>query len=561
MTERIIGSSVLILCILAIRRLLRGRIRPTVLYSLWLLVILKLALPFENIPSMISVMNPVKNAAAQAPDSLKPLIYNLATGITYRTSDPNPSLAVKAAAYDWQLVILILWITGSLMTAAWMVYTNRRFAQKLLAKRRRYAGCPCKLHVYLADSLPSPCLFSWKGETAIYLTEEMAADPRMLQHILAHELSHYGHLDHIWAVVRSGLLAFYWFHPLLWIAASVSREDAELACDEAAIQMLGEENRMDYARTLISLVSPRPMPLILTSISTTMASGHHKMRERITLIAKRPKTLLPVAFLMLLLVTAAVGCTFTSAYENTKSSAGEFFPESLPEQLLTETSSQADRPLLLEDILDLAKRGDSLTFADFEGYEGGEDIGSGLYIRIYPVEYGRYSLAVGGSDMKEKPMYIRLQADDTDSYTDIRDAELTEYIEKYPPDGSGSDVDSELRRKEEEFTLNASRQATFSEEEIEDARQAALSYFEEEAPERELQELWYDNEFCIRQRVSYLLYGRGAVNGVSADDVIIFLCDFTIPAENIMEGEYTDYNLILIREGKDGEWHLDDQGY
>lgn len=95
MTERIIGSSILILCILVIRRLSRGRIRPAVLYSLWSLVILRLVLPFENIPSVFSVMNPVRNAAVQAPDSLKPLIHNLATGITYRTSDPNPSLAVK----------------------------------------------------------------------------------------------------------------------------------------------------------------------------------------------------------------------------------------------------------------------------------------------------------------------------------------------------------------------------------------------------------------------------------------------------------------------------------
>lgn len=561
MTERIIGSSILILCILVIRRLARGRIRPSALYCLWLLVVLRLTLPFENIPSMFSVMNPVRDAAINAPDSLKPLIYNLATGVTYRTSDPSTSLAVKAAAYDWQLVILILWIAGSLLTAAWMIYTNRRFALRLLAERRRYAGCPCKLHVYLADSLPSPCLFSWKGETAIYLTEEMAADNRMLRHILAHELCHYRHLDHVWAVVRNGLLAVYWFHPLLWIAASISRQDAEMACDEAAIRMLGEENRTDYGRTLISLVSPRPTPLTLTSISTTMASGRHTIRERIRLIAKKPRTLLPAALLLFLLITAAVGCTFTSASENPKPSTGESVPESLTEKLLTETSSQAGRPLLLEDVLDLAKRGDSLTFADFEGYDGGEDIGSGLYIRMYPVEYGRYTLAVSGHDLKEKPMYIRLQARDADSYTDIRDAELSEYIEKYPPDSSESDTDEKLQQQKEEDALNASRQVTFSEEEVEEARQAVLRYFEEEAPERELKELWYDNESCIRQRVSYLLYGRGAVNGISADDVIIFLCDFTIPADNVMEGEYTDFNLILIRDGKDGQWRLDDQGY
>ncbi len=50
--------------------------------------------------------------------------------------------------------------------------------------------------------------------------------------------------------LRSVCLAVYWFDPLVWIAAAVSKADGELACDEAAIQALGEGERIPYGKTL-----------------------------------------------------------------------------------------------------------------------------------------------------------------------------------------------------------------------------------------------------------------------------------------------------------------------
>ena len=56
-------------------------------------------------------------------------------------------------------------------------------------------------------------------------------------------MTHYRHLDHIWTLVRSLCLVLYWFHPLVWVAARLSMEDSELACDEGTFIRLGEEKR------------------------------------------------------------------------------------------------------------------------------------------------------------------------------------------------------------------------------------------------------------------------------------------------------------------------------
>ena len=68
MKEIIITSSVLILVVLLLRRLLRGKISLRLQYALWVLVLLRLLLPVFPIESPVSLMNaaaPMANTAAR----------------------------------------------------------------------------------------------------------------------------------------------------------------------------------------------------------------------------------------------------------------------------------------------------------------------------------------------------------------------------------------------------------------------------------------------------------------------------------------------------------------
>ena len=65
-----------------------------------------------------------------------------------------------------------------------------------------------------------------------------------MRYILAHENTHYRHGDNLWVVVRAACVCLHWYNPLVWLAACLSRQDGELACDERALEILGEEERI-----------------------------------------------------------------------------------------------------------------------------------------------------------------------------------------------------------------------------------------------------------------------------------------------------------------------------
>lgn len=65
-------------------------------------------------------------------------------------------------------------------------------------------------------------------------------------------------------------------------------------------------------------------------------------------------------------------------------------------------------------------------------------------------------------------------------------------------------------------------------------------------------------------RTDYIKTGRGSVNGTKYEDVIVFRVDYTVDDKGYSaynEGPYPDWSMILIRDGKGGEWLIDDQGY
>ncbi len=83
--------------------------------------------------------------------------------------------------------------------------------------------------------------------------------------------------------------------------------------------------------------------------------------------------------------------------------------------------------LTLEDVLTLSKKGDALTWSDFEQYAYIET-GSGLYIRVYEINE-MFELWIGGTGPDSDPMYIYLSlAEALDTRIDIRDGGVEEFI-------------------------------------------------------------------------------------------------------------------------------------
>ena len=83
--------------------------------------------------------------------------------------------------------------------------------------------------------------------------------------------------------------------------------------------------------------------------------------------------------------------------------------------------------LTLNDVIELSKKGNDLTWEDFKDYIS-TDIGSGLYIEKYDLEDG-YTLLVGGVP-SDKPYYIELyRYDDSKNSIDIRTEDVAAFLD------------------------------------------------------------------------------------------------------------------------------------
>lgn len=331
MLEWIASSCALILAVLLLRRLLRGRIGPGLQYALWLLVLVRLLLPVSFGAARVNVQNLVRDADERAasrvvtyvnqtaPDPVpsEPAPAQSATAQPQYTqsaaapqSQPEAQLTETARPVMLSDILRCAWYAGMAAMALWLIATNLAFRARLAKRARRIEYPGCKLPLYITEAVETPCLFGVL-RPAIYITPEAASEPETLRHSVEHELTHYRHGDHIWALLRCLCLVLHWYNPLVWLAAALSRRDAELACDEATIRRLGEAERAAYGRTLIRISCERRATLLRTA--TTMNCGKSGLRERISQIARRPQTAAYALVILILAAVAVTGCTFTGA--------------------------------------------------------------------------------------------------------------------------------------------------------------------------------------------------------------------------------------------------------
>lgn len=332
MIEWVVSSCILILAVIALRYLLRGKISLRLQYALWLLVLARLLIPVSFGSTDISVMSVVEKApAVQAVESVRDVdtiwqadngsVQGLPAGaaadnaplqIAPRTTSDD-QFSRMSSALTLRKILLPVWWGGAAVTLLVFLTANLCFAARLRKSSRPLIVEGASLPVYVARERAVPCLFGL-FRPAVYVTPEAEEDGTLLRHTVAHETTHFRQGDHVWALLRAVCLALHWWNPLVWWAAKLSRQDGELACDEATIRALGEGERAAYGRTLIRMACGRGASPLLTA--TTMDGGKTSLHERIVLLAKKPRTAVTAAIVVVLAAALCVGCTFTGAKKN-----------------------------------------------------------------------------------------------------------------------------------------------------------------------------------------------------------------------------------------------------
>ena len=360
-----LSTSILIAVILLVRHVLRDKLDPRLTYALWLLVALRICIPVSLFTAPVSVSGLAEDSGlTQAVEEVRyttehETTYSASTGsynddtsvleetdwfqradwfgyrgvtdvhivdkqeVTAAEAGGNPASEGSFARLELEITrdrfffLRVIWYAGMAVMALCFVFTNLRFRLQL-HRSALPAGVDAPLPVLVMPSLVSPCLCGL-FRPAIYVTPDCLTDETRLCHVLTHELTHYRHKDHWWAVVRCACLVVQWFNPLVWLAAWLSRQDCELACDASVIKRLGESQRLSYGKTLVDMIAATRTPGALLQTATTMTGGKKSIAQRIRLIVKQPKMTAVTLVAVLLVAAVTAACTFGGAKEETPS--------------------------------------------------------------------------------------------------------------------------------------------------------------------------------------------------------------------------------------------------
>ncbi len=183
----------------------------------------------------------------------------------------EPAVTITAAkpaaiAEPWAMpsaatLLLVAWIAGALFLSLSLLIDLMR------VRHFRRHGLPSKrlrglverltiearlkpVDVLLHEKLQAPVTFGFFNPTVMLPADAENWNEADLNRALVHELEHIRRGDWATQMAARVACAFYWFHPLVWMAWRKLSFEAERACDDAVVRTAGNA---DYAQQLVSL--------------------------------------------------------------------------------------------------------------------------------------------------------------------------------------------------------------------------------------------------------------------------------------------------------------------
>ncbi|PHE68016.1 M56 family metallopeptidase [Bacillus wiedmannii] len=290
--ETSIMASILVGLILCVKILLRNKITPRWQYMLWMILIVRLLLPWSpdssySIYSLLSYSSgvsevfqkdttPAIQQKSVSEDKTNPLVttegdsYKSNSVNVMKESDQTDSNKKKEdTTFSVYKVTLYIWLFGVVILAMITCITNRRLYsyikkqpnitdEKIVAifeNCKQSMGIKEQIPLRLAGKISSPTVFGLFRPRVLLSSRHMKVlNEQQLQYIFYHELSHMKRRDIAVNWVMYSLIILNWFNPILWYAYSCMREDQELACDAFALTFIESEEQIAYGHTIITLL-------------------------------------------------------------------------------------------------------------------------------------------------------------------------------------------------------------------------------------------------------------------------------------------------------------------
>lgn len=248
---------------------------------------------------------PVTGAASDVSSKFN-TVDKLSEFDTEVTSDTvlKSSLAPKNNSTPWLRIGTIIWLSGMAFMFGYMMISYAALRRKLRT------AVLYKENIKQSEFVNSPFIF---GIIRPIIYIPYGLEGSAFDNVLEHEKAHLARLDHLTKFIAFIILGVYWFNPLIWLAYVLFCKDIEAACDERTIAGMGEEERMSYALTLLSVNGK-----VRVFGVCPIGFGELGVKERILRIKRYKKPAVIIVFGVALVCVLATVCFLTSPKQEVK---------------------------------------------------------------------------------------------------------------------------------------------------------------------------------------------------------------------------------------------------
>ncbi len=335
------SGSLLILILLLGKQFLKNKISRQWQYYIWLVVVLRLLLPFGPEVSLMgktyrTVDQAISQAALLPPQQQPPLNVpggNLvpAVGAEHRkemlnspaddvtTTHPFQDIGVLLINHIWLVVALGLLIRKITIYQGFVRYIKARLTpvsdiEQLdeLSIVAEQSGIKKPVELCVNPLVSSPLLIGLFHPCIVLPRVDILE--KDFRYIVLHELTHYKRCDMFYKWLVQVTVCLHWFNPLVHLMSREITKACEFSCDEAVLTKMGSGNAQDYGKTLLDAMAAVGRYKENFG-AVTLSENKHLLKERINAIMNFKKKSTAIRFLTgALTLCVMFGAAFVGVY-------------------------------------------------------------------------------------------------------------------------------------------------------------------------------------------------------------------------------------------------------
>ena len=275
------SGSLLILALLLGKRFLKDKISRQWQYYIWLIVLLRLLLPFGP---EVSLMGKAYQAVDQAISQTVPLPpqqnapgYNLApaVGAEQHNEPVNSPADDITTAHQFQDIgvllinhIWLVWLVAALGLLIRKITIYQGFVRYIkagltpvsdierldeLSIVAEQSGIKKPIELCVNPLVSSPLLIGFFRPCIVLPSADIPE--KDFRYIILHELTHYKRRDMFYKWLVQITVCLHWFNPLVYLMSREITKACEFSCDEAVLAKMGSSNAQDYGKTLLDAMA------------------------------------------------------------------------------------------------------------------------------------------------------------------------------------------------------------------------------------------------------------------------------------------------------------------